>query len=269
MLNTLNPYTSIDKQPAIANGIDTGYFQVHVEQEYRDKEGNMRTDMVNCGKPVSSNYLLIPNREVKDIVDDLADQTNFKFDNSRYFFNGKAYMYTMTTENVVGEVDVGDPVNLGIGAWNSYDGSKAFSLFMFINRLICTNGMLSKTMFNTFRFKHTQQNSGWQDEAQNAVQFLQSGPAKLDNWIESAKQLLVPLDMDALECIRKNHIDDIPVSIYGKIMDKFWADDKRTGWEFLNAGTNILWHSDKPTVAQYDNNALFVDGMLEYGHARA
>ena len=33
------------------------------------------------------------------------------------------------------------------------------------------------------------------------------------------------------------------------------------GWELLNAGTDLLWHKEKPTVATYSQNAAIVDGL--------
>ena len=33
----------------------------------------------------------------------------------------------------------------------------------------------------------------------------------------------------------------------------------------MQAGTSTLWHRDKMTSADFKNNGVFVDGLLEYG----
>ena len=260
----MNAYAPIRTEPMVVDGKESGYRMVQLETEHRNSEtGSTFTTWDDISRPVSNNYLLVPNSDVRNIVEDLAKQTTWDWNESKTFFDGKRYMVTMTTNEIQSQVDVEDNVSLGIGAWNSYDGSKAFSLFMFINRLICLNGMLSKKMFNTFRFRHTQDNSEWHEEAENAFRYIQSGPEKVKEWSIAAGNLLEPIDLSNLSRIRQHWIKDLPVTTYGKVMDHFWENEERTGWGFLNAGANVLWHG-KPTVAQYDNNAYFTDKMLEY-----
>ena len=38
-----------------------------------------------------------------------------------------------------------------------------------------------------------------------------------------------------------------------------------TAWDLLNSGTQILWHQKKITQGAIKNNALVVDGLLQYG----
>jgi hypothetical protein len=38
-----------------------------------------------------------------------------------------------------------------------------------------------------------------------------------------------------------------------------------TAWDLLNSGTEILWHQNKITQGAIKNNALVVDGLLQYG----
>ena len=266
----MHPYAPIRTEPMVVDGKPSGYRMVQIETEHRNTETDMPfTTWDDVSKPVSNNYLLVENSDVRNIVEDLTSKTTWSWDSEpKTFFDGKRFMITRTTEEIQSDVDVGDAVSLGIGAWNSYDGSKAFSLFMFINRLICTNGMMSKDMFNTFRFKHTLKNVEWKDEAEKAFRYIQNGPEKLKEWTNTAKNLLNPIDMSSLEDIRKNHINDLPVTTYGKIMDKFWNNEEKTGWGFLNAGADILWHNETPTVSMYEQNALFTDAMLGYSSSQ-
>jgi hypothetical protein len=260
----MNPFAPIRTEPLKADGVSTGYRMVQLEQT-KNIDGNAFTEWNDIGKPVSSSYLLIPNQDVRDVLLDITDKTSWDWSEPKNFFDGKRYMVTMTSSEVQGDVDVNDPVSLGIGAWNSYDGSKAFSLFMFINRLVCENGMLSKEMFNTFRFRHTQDNDNWSEDVRYATDFIKSGPEKVDEWIKSAKGLNTDLNgIDDLRNIRENAIADIPVSTFGKIVDQFLTKEDKTEWGFLNAGTHVLWHSKTPTVSMYEQNAQFTDAMLKY-----
>ena len=70
--------------------------------------------------------------------------------------------------------------------------------------------------------------------------------------------------------LRHNHLQDIPTGIWGQIVDRFTrpvnnnsgdVDYYYTGWQLLNAGTDILWHKENPTVASYNQNQLIVDGL--------
>ena len=47
------------------------------------------------------------------------------------------------------EDDQLDKLNLGIQFWNSYDGSRSFGFSLMLYRLICTNGMMSNSIYKT------------------------------------------------------------------------------------------------------------------------
>ena len=40
--------------------------------------------------------------------------------------------------------------------------------------------------------------------------------------------------------------------------------ENSTGWDFLNASTDELWHKDKPTIASFNHNATIVDGLCNW-----
>ena len=35
-----------------------------------------------------------------------------------------------------------------------------------------------------------------------------------------------------------------------------------TGWDMLNAATNVTWHKDKQTKANLDQNAVLTEGIM-------
>ena len=69
--------------------------------------------------------------------------------------------------------------------------------------------------------------------------------------------------MDVLGDVRHNHLLEIPVSIWGQIVDRFTHTSKEdySGWNLLNAGTDLLWHKENPTITTYGQNATIVDGL--------
>ena len=69
--------------------------------------------------------------------------------------------------------------------------------------------------------------------------------------------------MDVLGDIRHNHLQEIPVSIWGQIVDKFThtSTEDHSGWDLFNASTDLLWHKENPTVTTYGQNAAIVDGL--------
>ena len=100
---------------------------------------------------------------------------------------------------------------------------------------------------------------------------MANGSIRLEEFITSLKRLnSLHVDVDQLGNIRHNHLQEIPTGTWGQIVDRFLLKsnasqlpprDSYTGWELLNASTDILWHKENPTVASYNQNQLIVDGL--------
>ena len=174
----------------------------------------------------------------------------------------------MKSNHVVGEVAQGDDVALGMQFWNSYDGSKAFGFAMMLYRLICTNGMMSKDHFNTYRFKHEPKSEDWEENLEQVVTNINN----LSNGSDSLNRLLgnlrglsqLNVTTDKLGKLRHNHLKDVPIQLWGNIVDNY-TDPKNhiehNGWTLLNTATDLLWHKEKPTISSYNQNAAIVDGL--------
>ena len=255
----MNAYSEIRKVPLDYDGIKSSAYAVQMQSLEGWKEAGV----------VGSNYMLLSNQEVKDAADFVAQECNIDFKEDKTFFNGKVYIHSLVSEHVVGEIKAGDDIALGMQFWNSYDGSKAFGFSMMLYRLVCTNGMMSKQTFGTYRFKHEPGNENWEKDIKkviNNVNNVERGAyTNVEGLIERFKALqTTDIDTDMLGTIRHNHLQDIPVSLWGSIVDRFTNADhytKHTGWNLLNASTDILWHKDNPTVASYNQNAEIVDGL--------
>ena len=257
----MNPYAEIRKVPLDYQGIQSSAYAVQLDKGI-DK-GFKEVGVVG------PSYMLIPNQEVKDAADYIAETSKISLKEDKTFFNGKVYMHSLISDHVVGEVDKGDDVALGIQFWNSYDGSRSFGFSMMLYRLLCTNGMMSKHAFGTYKFKHLPDNEKWEEDIQkvvNNINNVQRGAyTGIESIIERFKALHdTKVNTDMLGIIRHGHLQDIPVSLWGNIVDRFTNAEhyqNHNGWNLLNAATDILWHKEKPTVASYDQNAQIVDGL--------
>ena len=256
----MNPYQEIRKVPLDYSGIKSSAYAV---QRYDEDKGWKEAGVVGA------NYMLLPNQEVKDIADDIVDSASIDFEVDKEFFNGKNYMLSYRAkESLDTTVDrnIGD-LNLGIQFWNSYDGSRSLSFELFLNRLVCMNGMVTRKNFVSHRFKHDANSIGWKDELEKVTDLIHNVP--MDNYLNKFRLLAEgnPMDCNDLSYIRGSCLPKVPTSTWGKILDKMFRDkeyDEYRPWDLLNASTNVLWHNKKQTISDFNMNGYIVEGMCNY-----
>ena len=261
----MNPYLPIRKVPLDYNGISSSAYSVQMQHTDEEKIGGHEWKETGV---VGHSYMLLPNEEVKKAANQVAEECNLNFTFDKTFFNGRSYAYSMKSDHVCGEVAQNDDVALGMQFWNSYDGSKAFGFAMMLYRLICTNGMMSKDYFNTYRFKHEPSSSDWHENLEQVItniNNLSNGSQQLDDFIKNLRSLNnLHVTTEELGRIRHDHLKDIPVQLWGNIVDNYTNPNNHTphnGWTLLNTATDLLWHKKKPTVASYNQNQTIVDGL--------
>ena len=254
----MNPYAEIRKVPLDYNGIQSSAYSVQIVKEDKWNEVGV----------VGNNYMLLPNKEVRDAATEVADASIIDFKHDKTFFDGRRFVYSLKSDKVVGDINKGDDLALGMQFWNSYDGSKSFGFSMMLYRLICTNGMMSKTFLNSFRFKHEPNSEGWEenlDTVTNSINATADGSGNMGVFLKSLRKLNeLNVNVDTLGSLRHEHLKDIPVGTWGTIVDRFThpkSTNNTTGWGLLNSATDILWHKEKPTMATYNQNASIVDGL--------
>ena len=216
---------------------------------------------------MSENYLLINNSDVKDIAWQIADKTDYQWSEAKTFWDGKRFMYTLKTQDPIGNVKVGDDVALGLQFWNSYDGSTSFSMRYMLYRLACLNGMTFSDTFNSYRFKHSPSSEGWDqiilDNSKRINDSTMNGSLEevLNKMTNLSKR---EISVDSLAHIRDNELEKLPAGTWGEVMDHFLLEEpENTAWDLLNAGTNVLWHKEKPTKASLDQNAYVTEGIIK------
>ena len=267
----MNPYLPIRKVPLDYNGISSSAYSVQMKHEPGKDTPNSEWKETGV---VGHNYLLVDNDSVRKAANQVAEECNFTFTHDKTLFNGRSYAYSMKSDHVCGEVTQNDDIALGMQFWNSYDGSKAFGFAMMLYRLICINGMISKDHFNTYGFKHQPSNENWEESLEQVVtnvNNLSNGSENLDTFLKNLRSLNnLKVTTDQLGSLRHNYLKDVPVQLWGNIVDRFIDPDrqrnphiKHTGWDLLNTATDLLWHKEKPTVASYNQNAVIVDGLCK------
>ena len=261
----MNPYQEIRKVPLDFNGIQSAAYAVQrLDEEKGWKEAGV----------VGQNYMLLENKEVKEIADDIVDSAAIDFEVDKEFFNGKNYMLSYKAKSSLDHVftpEIGD-LNLGIQFWNSYDGSRSFGFSLMLYRLICTNGMMSKQYLQNHRFRHAPGSEDWNKQLEAMVHIINSTQDGDNQGLNQMIQGIVNLNdyqvtIEGLSRIRHRFLQDLPVGVWGDVLDKVTQPDgeyysEQSGWGLLNAATDILWHKEKPTLASYNHNALITDGLI-------
>jgi len=266
----MNPYQEIRKVPLESfDGLQSSAYAV---QRLDEEKGWQESGIVG------HNYMLLPNQEVKEIADDLLSSSYTSFELDKEFFNGKSFMLAYKAVDSIASVDYTvddnelDKLNLGIQFWNSYDGTRSFGFSLMLYRLICTNGMMSKQYLQNYRFRHNPGSEDWDKQLESMVHMInmtQDGDNNdVNTMIRGIKQLNNhAIDVEEISNIRHNHLQNIPTSVWGEVVDKF--TDPRgdyhgtsNGWGLLNSATDILWHKKKPTLASYNHNAMITDGII-------
>ena len=221
---------------------------------------------------VGNKYLLIPNKEVNLLADEIANESNLTWEPIRTFFDGRRYFTGRIAKSQKSEVAKDDDVALGMGFWNSYDGSQALSFRLFLVRLVCTNGMMTKDFFSSYRFKHDNTSEDYQEEIIKAANIINNSEEQVEVVMNKFRKMNeMKFHLDDLSMIRKN-IPAIPVTTWGKIVDQYLRkhdngpfngeDTINSYWTFYNACTDILWHEKKPTTASFNHNAYITDQLL-------
>ena len=262
----IHAYGEIRKVPLDFQGIKSSAYAV--QRRDADKEGGLTWK--ECGV-VGSNYLLVPNEEVRDMANEIATQSKLSWSPMKTFFDGKRYIHFMQSKTNTTEIAEGDDVALGMGFWNSYDGSTALQFRTFLVRLLCTNGMITKDFMNLMRFKHNKTSKGYEDEIINAAKIVDNCGDDVHEVTSRMRNMVkTPVDLNELATLRNTYLGDLPVTLWGKISSHFLEKEKEkiysnetTYWDFYNACTDVLWHEKKPTMASFEHNQKITDNLLQ------
>ena len=266
----LDPFTEIEKVPLqTGNGGGSSAHSIRMMLNGKDTEVGV----------VGERYLCVPNSKIAEVGETIRARSGMNWTESQVFFDGKVYRRTFTCNDggLQAEVPVvGDIVALVMEEVNSYDSSVKAGIICYYMRLRCLNGMRSKAHQFGYSFRHSLNNVDWESEIhQSVVQLTGANPQlMLNQFSEACGKLQKPMDFPELRVISENndYLGKLPTQQYGQIVknmlvSKDYPQDGNqfTAWDLLNSGTEILWHQKKITQGAIKNNALVVDGLLQYG----
>lgn len=266
MNNIKNPFSAIKKVPLYGDDLKSSAYSIQI------------SDPFNIEKPwnevgiVSKDYMLVSNQQITDMVDNVIKQSDIDFAIDKTFFNGKQFIRSYKAiDEIDAEVKVGDNLGVGVMVNNSYDGTTSGRFSIFAYRLLCKNGMMSKQIFQSYRFKHTNKHDNWAEELEKAGEILQHAKTNVKQFATTCSKLTTDsITINDVGNIRKNYLSKLPVSTFGQVVDQiyndeYYQDDQDiTSWDLLNACTHVLWHKEKQTVADYKNNDYVTTGMFNY-----
>ena len=269
--STLHPFTEIQKLP-----LQTQYGGLSKAHSIRMMLKGKDTEM----GIVKENYLCISNEAISDVGSDIRNASGMQWELQKVFFDGKVFRETWLCKDGGLEASVpqvGDIVGLVMEVINSYDSSTKAGILCYFMRLVCLNGMRSKTHQFGYSFRHTLNNElDWQSEInQSVIQLTGNNPQyMLNQFSEACGKLQKPIDFQELKLLSENnaYLGKLPTQQYGQIVKNMLVSEEYpqsgnefTAWDLLNSGTQILWHQKKITQGAIKNNALVVDGLLQYG----
>jgi len=257
----MNPYAEIEITPLYSkDGMQSQGKSVRIA----DDDAQTGWDEIGV---VSPNYLLVHNAKVKNVVDQIAERSKITdWTPRKCFFDGRRFVYSITTDNITAEVAPGDAIRFGLIAHNSYDGSLALSVGAYVEHLVCSNGMTSETFFSRFTFRHQKGNIDWDEQTEKAfLTLLPTSKSKLSHMAFTLGKLnRKMLTIPDLQLLRKEFLKEFNHSSWGKVMDRYLLYEKHTAFGLLDAATRIFWHNEKPTITDYRNNTYSTDAMLTF-----
>jgi len=199
---------------------------------------------------VGSKYELISNNEAFSFFDTLVADKQAKYKSYQEFDGGKKVVVTASF-NRQAEVRVGDVVESEIKMVNSFDGSTSFQVMFNLLRLVCSNGMVSRTKENFVSIRHTKNKSA---RMQNAFTVLNSASNSWDRFLANCTTMnnkridqkivenfindLLKIDVNEKVSTRKKNIaEQINELVYtGK------GNNGSSVWDLYNASTEYADH---------------------------
>ena len=258
----ISPFVPITKTPTFSenSGTHTGY-AVEIE------DPNSETGYRHVGN-VSANYLLLTNEEVRSLAVEIAHRSGMPFKESRIFWDGARFCHVIDFPDTAEVVDDGDEVGLSLITRSSYDKSWRYEAALMGKRFVCDNGALSGEFFARVSFKHLKgqdaEEEGWKEVVREGLALIDRAPDDLHRFAEGLRRLKRARMSDRRLREVWGLFPGIGDGVMGKVMSRYVAHEEPSLYGLLNAGTNVFWHREKMTAADFQNNDAFVTGLLKY-----
>lgn len=260
--NDISPFVEIRKTPSFTQGGNLTNYGI----EYVDD------DKWKLAGSVSPNYLLVENREIDRLAQDILDMSGMDYELNRMFWDGGRFaaIYDLldgpreAVHDGVRERDIG----LSLVVRNSYNGTwKAEASLMTLD-FFCMNGMLSGKFFSSVSFKHTQNNNEWAELVKQGMGVLDTSQTDLQKFATTLQVLgdkVATSDHMTRLFGKKGVLRGLGPQMTGKVINRFYEGESRSLYGILDAGTQVMWHQKQSfSAASFKNNRDFVDAMSAY-----
>ena len=247
----------------------TGTNDLHYAVEIQDADGHWHLAS-KPGRLLSPHYLLVHNRELKAMAEEVAVLTGYTWRPYREYFDGTRYQYMLASEDFHEEVAPGDAVRAAIRAQQAYDGTQRATTDVFVERLVCSNGMLVKDRLFRFEFEHKIDTGGgaehWKRELERASYEIRHLAVNFERFVGTLRQLREqPVGHGEMRRFTEALPAAFPSSTYGEIVRRFYEEEEPTAFGLLNAATYVTWHQGpKATVQDYRRNEQLVELLTDF-----
>lgn len=258
----MDPMAHVKKEPLYTSDREqSSSYSVRIFDESKDKYQEIGT--------VKKDYLVMENKELQQLASEVAIESGFQWKESRIFFNGKQFTYAIETTDIQTEVAVDDALSLGLLFQSSYDGTMKARIQAYVNRLVCSNGMITPMFFDQMTFKHDKSSEDWQQQVKDGLQYLSYAGENLKEFGGLCiKMSNTPITLDELSNIRKHYLDQrIPSALWGRIIDRYLTNERTendTVWGFTNACTAVTWHENMKSQQYLGHNKFIMQQMMQW-----
>lgn len=240
-----DPFAPIQKVAVSAPGQSSTSYSVRIDDTSTDKGWRE----VGISPPT---HLVVPNRELCRMADEIASRSPFDWRGVRLFHDGRRFAYALSTDDVF--VDIGGPEVLcaGLLFHTSYDGSWTTGCRLFGYRLVSTSGLLHTKHFGHLRFENPPCSDSWDEEIHRALEYVGEAAGKLETFGDVAAQLKDRgVSSTDLADLRRGALAQLPTPLWGLLLDEYLSGTTRTAWDLLTTGTSLLWNEkERPSVAE-------------------
>lgn len=217
---------------------------------------------------VSENYLLLTNKEVRELALEIATQSGIPFRESRIYWDGSRFAHVIDFQQSEA-VEPGDEVGLSLITRSSYDKTWRYEAALCGKRFVCDNGALSGEFFARVSFKHTHgannEAEKWKEIVRQGLSVVESAPENLSRFVEGLRLLKgIKLTDERLREVWKL-FPQIGPGVMGKVLDRYVGHEEDTLFGLLNAATWTFWHNKTMSASDFQHNDVMVSGLLNYG----
>jgi len=216
---------------------------------------------------VSPNYLLIPNKDVMSLAEEILFASPYEHELRRVFFDGGRFAAIFDLKDLRCELDGRGDIGCSLLIRNSYNGSWPLQASLMAIDYFCENGMITGKHFGGVRFKHLGEGTSWKDVVSQGLDVLESADVDLRTLVDGLDVLRnTPLrSTNGLkQLVQNTAVAKLGPTGYGKVLKRFMSKEEQTGFGLLSACTHTYWHGSSFSASDFKVNKDLVDSLLTY-----